>query len=88
MPTFYQTVDAEVEVEVDEFYSECSSYDKELLVDLLKDDGYLKDETIISESIETYKDEDFETALRKLSVNRLVLSVEEEELIKKIAKRF
>lgn len=85
MPTFYQ--DAEIEVDVDDFYSQCSSSEKEELVDLLKDDGYLKDETIISESIETYKDVEFEIALSKLSANRLVLSVEEEELIKKIASR-
>lgn len=88
MPTFYQDVEAEVEVDVDEFYLSCSSSEKEELVDLLKDDGYLKNELITTESIETYKDDEFEVALRKLSTNRLVLSVEEEELIKKIASRF
>lgn len=88
MPTFYQDVEAEVEVDVDEFYLACSSSEKEELVDLLKDDGYLKNELITTESIETYKDDEFEIALRKLSTNRLVLSVEEEELIKKIASRF
>jgi ribosomal protein S8 len=85
MPTFYQ--DAEIEVSVDEFYSECSSSEKEELVDLLKDDGYLKDEVITSEDTETYMYDEFNIALQKLSTNRLVLSVEEEEIIKKIASR-
>ncbi len=86
MPTFYQS--AELEIEVDDFYSECSSSEKEELVDLLKDDGYLKDEVITTESTQTYMDDEFDIALSKLSANRLVLSVEEEELIKKIANRF
>jgi ribosomal protein S8 len=89
MPEFYQTVevDAEVEVSVDEFYDACSSSEKEELVDLLKDDGYLKDEVITSEDIETYMYDEFNIALQKLSTNRLVLSIEEEEIIKKIASR-
>lgn len=89
MPEFYQTVevDAEVEVSVDEFYDACSSSEKEELVDLLKDDGYLKDEVITSEDTDTYMYDEFNIALQKLSANRLVLSVEEEEIIKKIASR-
>jgi hypothetical protein len=86
MPTFYQ--EAEIELSVYEFYSDCSSSEIEELVDLLKDDGYLKDEVITSEDTDTYMYDEFNIALQKLSANRLVLSVEEEEIIKKIASRF
>jgi ribosomal protein S8 len=85
MPTIYQQ--AEIEVSIDEFYSECSSSEKEELIDYLKDDGYLKDEVIIDEDNSTYLENEFNIALQKLSANRLVLSIEEEEIIKKIASR-
>jgi hypothetical protein len=41
MPTYYQEVEAEIEVTPSDFYSECSDSDINELIELLKEDGYL-----------------------------------------------
>lgn len=84
MPSFY----ADVEVEVDEFVDNCSKREIEELVKYLHKEGHLNEDTIPAENMNLL-DQEWAEVLDKLSGrNRLQLSNEEEEIIKKIANRF
>jgi hypothetical protein len=84
MPSFY----ADVEVEVDEFVDNCSKREIEELVKYLHKEGHLNEDKIPTEDMNLL-DQEWAEVLDKLSGrNRLQLSNEEEEIIKKIANRF
>jgi len=89
MAEIYTTVevDTEVDISVEEFYDACSTYEKKELIDLLKDDGYLNGGLIVDEDNTTYIDDEFGMYLSKISNNRIILTIDEEEIIKKIASR-
>jgi ribosomal protein S8 len=90
MPTFYQDVEAEVEIDIEEFVDALSSKEKQELIDYLVDEGYINSANKISASKSnvTLQQREFETALENLKQNRLRLSNEEEQLIIKMANRF
>lgn len=90
MPTFYQDVEAEVEIEIEEFVDALSSREKQELIDYLIDGGYGIRANGISatRSNMTLQQQEFENALENLKQNRFRLSNEEEQLIIKIASRF
>lgn len=79
----YITTEAEVDLDVDEFWDMCTKREKQELVKIIVDDGYattLKE----SESL-SINDEQWLIVCEKLARNRLSLSLEQEELIKKIS---
>jgi hypothetical protein len=87
MPTFvkedYDGNEIEIDIEVDEFLEECSSYDLEELTDYMEEinrdrcsDNY------------TIADKDWADVVNNLRVNRLKISVEDEELIRNISKKY
>ena len=77
MPYFETTPD-EIEVDVDDFLSACSSSEIKELVQALKDDGHLD---------EGEDNNDFDIALRKLAGNGWRLTKEDEETILRIANK-
>jgi len=77
MPYFETTPD-EIEVDVDDFLSACSSSEIKELVQALKDDGHLDEGEL---------NNDFDIALRKLAGNSWRLTKEDEEIILKIANK-
>lgn len=82
------------DIEVDEFYDDLTSYERNQLIDYLIEDGYIsKDAKLVNGEREvlpivSVQDEEFSEALNKLYKNRFSLSVEEEEYIKSLAKRY
>ena len=89
MPKFedYVEVEAEIEVTVDDFLSECSQRDIQKLIDALREDGYLSPSEIVTAENPNIMDLEWGDVIAKLSRARLQLTVEEEETIKRIANR-
>jgi len=75
---YFETNPDEIEVDVDDFLSACSSSEIKELVQALKDDGHLDEGDL---------DNDFDIALRKLAGNSWRLTKEDEETILKIASK-
>lgn len=88
MPNFEQATFVEVDVTPEEFLDECSDEEIKELVDLLKSDypEFLDiDERLERRSI---GEREFEDTINALHNKWNMLSTEEEETIKNIAKRF
>jgi hypothetical protein len=75
---YFETNPDEIEVDVDDFLSACSSSEIKELVQALKNDGYLDEGEL---------DNDFDIAIRKLAGNSWRLTKEDEETILKIANK-
>lgn len=78
----------EIDLDVDEFLSECSSSEIKELIECLQEDGYIRKESIIEEDSMNLLDEEWLTVTNKLNTLRLRLSVEEEQTIKDIINRY
>lgn len=79
----YITTEAEVDLDVDEFWVMCSKKEKKELAKIIVDDGYA---TTLNESESlSINDEQWLIVCEKLVRNRLSLTLEQEELIKKIS---
>ncbi len=77
-----------VEIDLDDFYGDCSSRDKKTLMEWLEEDGYYpKPEPVDFPKSQNYLDDEWEEIIRKLAISRIQLNLEEEEFIKKIYKR-
>jgi hypothetical protein len=87
MPEF----DTYVDVDVDEFWTECSKREKEELIDILVEDGWVvrtsPKGTTPEQTLPSLPDILWMEMINKISVSRLQLTREEEELIEKIYKR-
>lgn len=84
---------AEINIEVDEFISCCSSWEKRELADALKESGYLDDEDDrdpypLDTNGRGYDAYEFEEALKKLAQNYHSLPKEQTDIIINLAKRF
>ena len=77
-----------VDIEPKEFVDNCSSQEIEELVDILIEEGYLDGVPVTSERHHNLLDEEWVKTIGKLNRSRLLLSNEEETLIKNIANRF
>jgi len=83
----YVEVEAEIDVSVDDFLSECSPREIEELINAMREDGYLTPGDIVSTTNGNIMDLEWAESVSKLARGRLQLTNEEEELIKKIANR-
>ena len=90
MPRFYQEVEAEVDIDVEDFVYECSDRDIEKLIKCLVEEGRLPKTLTKYGQSQNLSVNDvlwFET-ISKIQGNRLAMTDEEIEIIEKIAKRF
>ena len=86
MPQFYKDVEAEIDLSIDEFIEVCSERDIHEFVDTLKATGRW---FILNPSREdSIPETEFNNILIKIHKNRLCLTNEEDELLRKIASRF
>lgn len=86
MPTFYKDVDAEINLSVDEFIELCSEKDINEFIETLKATG----QWIILNNLahnESIQETEFNKMLIKLYKNRLQLTNEEDEILRKISSR-
>jgi hypothetical protein len=87
MPYFSEYAEVEVDIKItpEEFVDHCSEKEIEKLIDELRSGGYLEEDEILSThpiANEFYQNID------KIKRNRLVLTAEEDEILRKIASRF
>ena len=90
MPTFYQDVEAEVDIDVEEFVYSCSAREIEKLIRYLVEEGNLPKTLTTYTQTQNLSLNDtmwYETT-EKIRGNRLSLTTEEIEIIENIAKRF
>jgi hypothetical protein len=87
MPHYSQYTDVDVFVDVEEFYEACSEKEIEELIKLLCRDNYLE-HFHEDEDKDNMLDKEYHSALDKLYGNRVNLTLEEEETIRKIASKF
>ena len=78
----------ELDIDVDDFYEEMSSKEKKELYDLLVEDGYASSFKKEDEKPLSVPEWEFNNIMSKITVNRLQLTNEEDEMLKKIASRF
>jgi hypothetical protein len=84
MPYF----ETEVDVNVDEFWSACSRREKEELIDILEEDGLVTRTGLDEDELPSIKDLEWSELTNKLSQIRLRISVEDEEIISNILKKY
>jgi len=88
MPEFETYVD----VEVDEFWSMCSTREKEELIDMLEDDGWVKRTspkgTKAEDRLPSILEIEWQDMCNKLSDIRQRISTDDEETIKNILKKY
>ena len=76
-----------VDIDVEDFYWECSSNDKKFLVKWLKEDGLIEEpQPIYFPESKNYLDDEWEEIIKKLAMNRLVLTNEQIDYIREISK--
>ena len=86
MPQFYKDVEAEINLSIDEFIEECNEKDINTFVDILKSTGRWF--ILNSNKADSIPETEFNNILINIYQNRLRLTNEEDELLKKIASRF
>lgn len=84
MPEFESYVD----VDVDEFLSACSKKEIENLIEYLIEDGYLNSRGIINKHDKSLIEEEWDEIIDNLKDKRLSISVEDEELIRQLSKKY
>lgn len=85
MPTFYAD---DIDIDVDEFISSCSSSEIKELIDCLVEEGYINPSRLIQERGMSVGETFYVEAIEKLADKYHMLTREEEELIIKLSKRF
>lgn len=90
---------AEIDIDPSEFVSDCSSREIDELIEALHEDGHLKEyfkehkiadpnySIVLEQSKGNLMDLEWSEVIVKLSRNRLLMTTEEEQTIKKIASR-
>lgn len=88
MPEFETYVD----VDVDEFWSVCSTREKESLIDMLEEDGWvvrtLPKGTNPSENLPSVTELEWQELTNKFSTIRLRISQDDEDIIRQILKKY
>jgi hypothetical protein len=88
MPEFETYVD----VDVDEFWTSCSTREKESLIDMLEEDGWVirtsPKGTNPNDSLPSLLEIEWQQMVNKLSQLRQQITIEEEETIKKILNKY
>lgn len=77
----------DVDVDVDSFVCECSEHEIKELIEVLREDGWLKHHDLL-EDPRGYSSHEFQDAIDKLCKSYYQLSNEETNLIINLAKRF
>lgn len=87
MPTFSGYTD--IDVDVDEFYNECTKKNIEELIELLKEDGHIKNHDIQSDDSQpSLSGIEFNEMISKLNNIYLQLSLDDLETLKNIANKY
>ena len=88
MPAVNDYIDVEMDVSVDDFLNSCDSSDIEEIIEALVEDGWIKKINIIDGKNNSILENEINNIINKISDNRLLLTNEEEEILRKISNRF
>lgn len=90
MPKFYQEVDAEVEVDVIDFFDACSDKEINILIKALTEDGYIHQFAIknVENGKKTYLDTEWDELTNKFSEIRMKLTKDDDETLRNILKKY
>jgi succinate dehydrogenase flavin-adding protein (antitoxin of CptAB toxin-antitoxin module) len=88
MPRFseYVETEAELDISVSDFYDELNHKEVKELIDILIEEDYIKRNDVVED--ESIYEWEFNKMIKKITDNRVMLTAEEEELLKKISDRF
>lgn len=86
MPEFETYID----IDPSEYLYSCSDREIKELIDCLIEDGHIQSKCVASKNNEQKNilDLEWDEIINKLSLNRLSLTIDDEEIIKKISNRF
>jgi hypothetical protein len=80
----------QVDIDVDDFYDDLSSRDKQELINLLKDDGYLEKNQLVEAIDDEFNgnliDHEWYAMINKINKHRYQLTKEQEQLLINLAK--
>jgi hypothetical protein len=86
MPRFYE--ETEFDIDPCDFLDDCSSGEIEEIIEYLEENGHLKNHSSIDKGKGMgILEEEFQKKIQKISESRHILTLEEEEVIKKISDR-
>ena len=81
-------IDTEVDIDPDNYYYAMSREEKEAMYGLLIENGYGDSFNSLDEPSRNLIEWEFQGIMEKIISNRLLLSAEEDEMLRKIASRF
>lgn len=87
MPRFYETVDVDIDVNIDEFLNECDSDDIKELIDALREDGHLTSNNMTNKNV-SYMEEKHQVYCNHLRDSYIQMSKEDMEIIKILAQKY
>ena len=88
MPKFleYVETEAELDISVSDFFNELNHKEVKELINILIEEDFIKREDVVED--ESIYEWEFNKMIKKITDNRVMLTAEEEELLKKISDRF
>ena len=88
MPRFleYVETEAELDISVSDFFNELNHKEVKELINILIEEDYIKRNDIVED--ESIYEWEFNKIIKKIIDNRVMLTVEEENLLKQISDRF
>jgi succinate dehydrogenase flavin-adding protein (antitoxin of CptAB toxin-antitoxin module) len=88
MPKFseYVKTEAELDISVSDFYDELNHKEVKELINILIEEDFIKRNDVVED--ESIYEWEFNKMIKKITDNRVMLTAEEEELLKKISDRF
>lgn len=87
MPRFYETVDVDIDINVDEFLDKCDTNQIKDLIKYLKEDGYLTSNDMTDTNI-SYMEEKHQSYCNHLRSSYLQMSNEDMEIVNKLANKY
>lgn len=87
MPRFYETVDVDIDINVDEFLDKCDRDDIKELVESLREDGHLTSDNMTDSNV-SYMEEKHQSYCNHLRNSYLQMSNEDMEIVKILAKKY
>jgi hypothetical protein len=85
MPRFYE--ETEFDIDPCDFLDDCDTSEIQEIIEYLEENGYLKNHSTTDRANGGLLEEEFQERILKISVSRHRLTLEEEEIIKKISDR-
>ena len=88
MPRFseYVETEAELDISVSDFYDELNHKEVKELINILIEEDYIKRNDVVED--ESIYEWEFNKMIKKITDNRVMLTAEEDALLKKISDRF